>query len=444
MAREMKNSGIKWIGDIPNTWKLEKIKYSLKERIEKNVPIKSKQILSLTAKQGVVLYENKIGAGNKPKEDFTAYKIARPNDIVMNSMNILSGSVGLSSYFGCVSPVYYMLYSEGEYDIRYFYYIFKTNVFQKSLFGLGNGILIKESEKGTFNTIRMRIPMDKFGNLFIPIASVKEQQNIANYLDNKCSEIDNLTADIEKQISLLEDYKKSIITEAVTKGLDPNVEMKDSGVEWIGKISKNFKLSKVKYELECPMKYGATESGVEFSEELPRYIRITDISANNKLKEENKLSLTWQQAKPYMLVKNSVLFARSGATVGKTFLYKTDYGNMAFAGYLISAIPNETKMYAKWLYYFSISNSYKEWSNLIFTQATIQNISAEKYSNLFIPIPNLGEQNRIINFLDKKCSEIDSLISDKKEQLEKLASYKQSMIYEYVTGKKEVPAQEIA
>ena len=145
-----------------------------------------------------------------------------------------------------------------------------------------------------------------------------------------------------------------------------------------------------------------------------------------------------------MLVKNSVLFARSGATVGKTFLYKTDYGNMAFAGYLISAIPNETKMYAKWLYYFSISNSYKEWSNLIFTQATIQNISAEKYSNLFIPIPNLGEQNRIINFLDKKCSEIDSLISDKKEQLEKLASYKQSMIYEYVTGKKEVPAQEIA
>ncbi|MCI6449825.1 MAG: restriction endonuclease subunit S [Succinivibrio sp.] len=220
--------------------------------------------------------------------------------------------------------------------------------------------------------------------------------------------------------------------------------MKDSGVEWIGKISKNFKLSKVKYELECPMKYGATESGVEFSEELPRYIRITDISANNKLKEENKLSLTWQQAKPYMLVKNSVLFARSGATVGKTFLYKTDYGNMAFAGYLISAIPNETKMYAKWLYYFSISNSYKEWSNLIFTQATIQNISAEKYSNLFIPIPNLGEQNRIINFLDKKCSEIDSLISDKKEQLEKLASYKQSMIYEYVTGKKEVPAQEIA
>ncbi len=437
MGREMKDSGVEWVGKIPNNWSFIKSKYIFSQK-NKRGNKDNLQLLTPSQKYGVIpqtLYEELSGmVAVKLKEDtnFSLLKTIHNGDFCI-SLRSFQGGFEYCKYEGVVSPAYQVFSADIPVCNDYYKYLFKDKSF---------------IEKINSYTLSLRdgknIAFSDFGYTEIPVPPLKEQLLIANFLDKECSEIDNLTADIEKQISLLEDYKKSIITEAVTKGLDPNVEMKDSGVEWIGKISKNFKLSKVKYELECPMKYGATESGVEFSEELPRYIRITDISANNKLKEENKLSLTWQQAKPYMLVKNSVLFARSGATVGKTFLYKTDYGNMAFAGYLISAIPNETKMYAKWLYYFSISNSYKEWSNLIFTQATIQNISAEKYSNLFIPIPNLGEQNRIINFLDKKCSEIDSLISDKKEQLEKLSSYKQSMIYEYVTGKKEVPTQEIA
>ena len=149
MTREMKNSGVEWIGNIPSEWKIRKIKYILRERNEKNDPIKSDNILSLTASQGVIPYAEKEGGGNKPKEDFSAYKLAYPNDIVMNSMNILSGSVGLSKYFGCVSPVYYMFYSDNEnINIKYFHYIFQTSVFQKSLMGLGNGILIKETGNG--------------------------------------------------------------------------------------------------------------------------------------------------------------------------------------------------------------------------------------------------------------------------------------------------------
>ena len=136
--REMKNSHIKWLGDIPTTWALVKIKYTLQERIEKNNPIKSDNILSLTAKQGVIPYTEKEGGGNKPKEDLTGYRLAYPGDIVMNSMNILSGSVGLSKYYGCVSPVYYMLRPyRDDYDVRFFNYIFQTTVFQKSLFVLG-------------------------------------------------------------------------------------------------------------------------------------------------------------------------------------------------------------------------------------------------------------------------------------------------------------------
>ena len=441
MAREMKNSGIKWIGDITNTWKLEKIKYSLKERIEKNVPIKSKQILSLTAKQGVVLYENKIGAGNKPKEDFTAYKIARPNDIVMNSMNILSGSVGLSSYFGCVSPVYYMLYSEGEYDIRYFYYIFKTNVFQKSLFGLGNGILIKESEKGTFNTIRMRIPMDKFGNLFIPIASVKEQQNIANYLDNKCSEIDNLTADIEKQISLLEDYKKSIITEAVTKGLNPNVEMKNSGIEWIGKIPKHWIISKIKHiakiNPKCDIRKLNLDSVVTYS---PMECIRNNVFENRPINyEELPPSLTRFQEGDLVMAKVSPCFENGNISIMKDLYSGVGFGSSEL--FVFRSNPITTR----YLCYFLQNTNCKNYEILSFSGiAGLQRINSDHLRNTNITIPNINEQKQIADYLDKKCSEIDSLISEKKKQLEKLSSYKQSMIYEYVTGKKEVPTQEIA
>ena len=424
----MKDSGIEWIGEIPKDWDLTKIKYSLENRNENNNPIRSKNILSLTAKQGVIPLEEKEGGGNKPKEDYSAYKLAYPNDIVMNSMNVLSGSVGLSKYFGCVSPVYYMLTPINENDdVRYYNYIFQTTVFQKSLLGLGNGILIKESDNGKLNTIRMRIPLDKLGNLLIPTPESSEQRKIADYLDSIIPNINMLSDDIEKQIETLQEYKKSVITEAVTKGLNPDVEMKDSGIEWIGKIPKDWGISRLKYQLEMSMKYGASEKGIVFSDDLPRYIRITDIDSNNKLKEEGKLSLTENQAKDYMLEKDTVLFARSGGTVGKTFLYKPQYGRAAFAGYLISAIPDKSKMRAEWLYYYSLSNVYWDWANQIFTQATIQNIGADKYCNLPITVPSVDIQEKTINYLNNKCSEIDRIVEDKKKQLETL----ELMLYHY-------------
>ena len=241
--REMKDSGIRWAGKIPKNWTTNKIKYALIQRTENNNPIRTTDILSLTAKQGVVPLSEKEGGGNKPKEDFSAYRLAYPNDIVMNSMNILSGSVGLSNYFGCVSPVYYMLRpaNSGD-DVRFYNYVFQTTVFQKSLFGLGNGILIKESGNGKLNTIRMRIPMDKLGNLYIPIADQPTQKRISDFLDAKCTEIDALSTDIQSEIDTLQEYKRSVITEAVTKGLDKNAEMKDSGVEWIGNIPQDWEI----------------------------------------------------------------------------------------------------------------------------------------------------------------------------------------------------------
>ena len=210
-------------------------------------------------------------------------------------------------------------------------------------------------------------------------------------------------------------------------------QMKDSGVEWIGMIPIDWEARKPKYLLGCSMQYGANESGIEYDEKLPRYIRITDIDSKNNLKTENKLSLTEQMAKDYILNDNDILFARSGATVGKTFLYKSEYGRSAFAGYLIRATLDKRKTIPKFIFYYTLSEGYDLWKKYIFIQSTIQNIGADKYMNLVIPITSIDEQKKIVDYLDEKVGEIDSVITKTRETLEDYKKYKQAIITEAVT-----------
>lgn len=315
--------------------------------------------------------------------------------------------------------------SNFKYDSDFMHY-YLSNIFPN--------VMDKGSAQSTVPS--MRLPMLMNFLFFLP--GRKEAKKIVSFLNSKCAEIDTLIADIQSEIDTLEAYKRSVITEAVTKGLDKNVEMKDSGMPWIGNIPNHWKVPKLKYELKENMKYGASEAGVDYDETLCRYIRITDITSDGKLKEEGKLSLTDAQSRGYILKDKAILFARSGGTVGKSFMYKKEYGKSAFAGYLISAISDDLLMLPEWLYYFANSNAYWEWANRVFTQATIQNIGADKYSNMSISIPPIKEQRRIIAYLDDKSNQINKIVSDKKEQLATLADYKKSLIYEYVTGKKEV------
>ena len=216
--RPMKNSGVEWIGDIPEDWELIRIKSIFNNRKEKNNPVKTDFILSLGLNYGVVPYSEKGAAGNKAKEDVSAYLIAHPGDIVMNSMNIVSGSVGISEYLGCVSPVYYMLYPKNEKTTNknYFYNVFQTKVFQRSLLGLGNGILVKESSNGTLNTVRLRIPYEKLGIQLVPQPPKKEQDEISEYVIKRTSKIDKLVEEKRAFIDELNKYKKAIIYEYVT------------------------------------------------------------------------------------------------------------------------------------------------------------------------------------------------------------------------------------
>ena len=436
--REMKDSGVAWIGEIPVSWTTETIKHLTCERNEKNKQLEVNTILSLSAKDGVTLYNSENHSGNKPREDLSDYKIVRENDIVINSMNILSGSVGLSRYTGVVSPVYYIYYPRNNDNLEFLYYIFQCKEFQRSLWGLGNGILIKETESGSLNTIRIRIPSKKLGYQLFPYCSRNEQDKIVIALDNSVKIVDALIANQEQQIDKLKAYKQSLITEVVTKGLNPDAPMKPSGVEWIGEININHKLYRLKFLLNGQMLYGANDAGSTENSGI-RYIRITDITQDGCLKDnEENLYLSLEVAEPYLLKDKDILFARSGGTVGKSFMYREKYGKSAFAGYLIKAECNNKQLLPEYLLYYTQSSLYEMWKSMIFIQATIQNIGANKYSNMEIIVPPLEQQREIIDYLDKRCAKIDRLIEIKQQKIDKLNDYKKSLIYEYVTGKKEV------
>lgn len=427
----MKDSGIEWIGEIPDDWKISKI-YSLYSLRSTKVNDKDYPPLSVT-KKGILPQLKNVAK----TDDHNNRKLVLEGDFVINSRSDRRGSCGISNYNGSVSLINIVLKPTSDMYNRYFNQLFHTELFADEFYKYGHGIV-----DDLWTTI-----WQDMKKISVCIPPLDEQQQIADFLDNKCSKIDKLLELLTKQIKVLSEYKKSLITETVTKGLNPDKlapstkeekNWKDSGINWIGEIPKDWKISRLKYLLDCPMKYGASETGITYNENLPRYIRITDITQDNKLKNEGKLSLTFEQAKGYILTTDSILFARSGATVGKTFLYLPKYGLCAFAGYLISATPNKNLMIAKWLYYYSQSNSYWNWVNTIFTQATIQNIGADKYNNMKIPLPPLEEQQEIADFLDNKCSKIDKLLENKKKQIETLKKYKKSLIYEYVTGKKEI------
>ena len=275
------------------------------------------------------------------------------------------------------------------------------------------------------------------GQELLPYPLLSEQQSIANYLDQKCGEIDELITLQEEMITKLQSYKQSVITEAVTKGLNKNVPLKDSGIEWIGEIPEHWICTVFKKFLSEPMQYGANEPAEECNYNDPRYIRITDIKDDGTLRDDTFKSLPLEKAKEYMLTKGDLLFARSGATVGKTFLYKEDYA-ACFAGYLIKARCNKNELLPNFIFYYTLSNAYQNWKNSIFIQSTIQNIGADKYSVMPIIAPPLSEQQSIADYLDQKCCEIDELISIKQQKIEKLKDYKKSLIFECVTGKRKV------
>ena len=431
MAREMKDSGIEWIGAIPNNWNCIDCKYIFKNE-KKIVGPRENEYERLALTLNGVVKRSKDDSTGLQTERFDSYQILLPSELVFKMLdlkNISTSRVGFSPYKGIVSPAYIILKTEKNNVSKFFYYYF-YNMWQRTIFNqMGN------------SGVRSSLTASDMLNLPVIVPDIHEQKNIANYLDKQCSEIDLLTADIEKQISVLEDYKKSVITEAVTKGLDPNVEMKDSGVEWIGDIPKHWIISKIKHiakiNPKCDIRKLNLYSVVTYS---PMECIRNNTFENRPINyEELPPSLTRFQEGDLVMAKVSPCFENGNISIMKDLYSGVGFGSSEL--FVFRANPITTR----YLCYFLQNTNCKNYEILSFSGiAGLQRINSDHLRNTNITIPNINEQKQIADYLDKKCSEIDSLISEKKEQLEKLASYKQSMIYAYVTGKKEVPSKENA
>ncbi len=421
-----KDSGIAWIGEIPEHWEVCSIKQIMKNKSIKGFP--NETVLSLYRDFGIIPKDSRDDNHNVTSEDTSNYKLVENGDFVINKMKAWQGSMAISDFKGIISPAYYICKIFSPKVVRkYIHYLLRDESYKAEYMRLSTGMRIGQWDLNIDDFLQI--------NTILPLLS--EQQSIATYLNQKCGEIDELITLQEEMITKLQSYKQSVITEAVTKGLDKNVPLKDSGIEWIGEIPEHWICTVFKKFLSEPMQYGANEPAEECNYNDPRYIRITDIKDDGTLRDDTFKSLPLEKAKEYMLTKGDLLFARSGATVGKTFLYKEDYA-ACFAGYLIKARCNKNELLPNFVFYYTLSNVYQNWKNSIFIQSTIQNIGADKYSVMPIIIPPLSEQQSIANYLDQKCSEIDELISIKQQKIEKLKDYKKSLIFECVTGKRKV------
>ena len=420
-----KDSGVKWLGEIPSHWEMLALKHILKHKKEVVGKHSSQyDLLSLTLK-GVIIRDMDNPEGKFPAS-FDTYQIVEPNDFIFCNFDNeeTPRAVGLSQYKGMITGAYDVLYRNNpllsdKYLIYYFLYIDDSKRF-----------------KPLYKGLRKTVPFDSFMSYKIPVPSRGEQDAVVEYLDAATSKIDEAIAQQQKMIDLLNERKQIIINNAVTKGLDPNVKMKPSGIDWIGDINENWDLYKLKHLLKSNLMYGANESAESDDLSLPRYIRITDIDEDGNLRPDTFKSLSREKAAPYLLNRGDVLFARSGATAGKSYLFDEDL-EACFAGYLIKASLKES-LQPKFLAYYTKSGIYDNWKNSIFIQATIPNIGADKYANLMIPLPSMKEQIIIIQQLDIETEKLNNIIRACKKQISLLQERKQIIINDVVTGKVKV------
>ncbi len=418
--RKMKNSGIEWVGDIPDNWGVEKTKFNFKYKKE-IVGIKCNEFerLALTIKN-VVKRPKDDNTGLQP-EKFETYQILRKNELVfklIDLQNVSTSRVGLSPYVGLVSPAYIILRASGkvlpQYAEKYFYTLWKNQIFNS----LGD------------DGVRSNLGKDDLLNILMPVPPIEEQRKIAEFLDEKCGEIDALIADIKTQIESLEQYKRSVITEAVTKGLNHSVEMKDSGIDYIGETPKSWEVLKLKYILsEINIR---TVTGTEDLLSVSQYKGVI-LASENKMRTMQAESLIG-----YKIVRvDDLIFNKLNPSLARFGCSR--YNGITspdFAVYRSNSILASTKFLEYLLKTERYATQYSRMAGGV--GDGFSRLYTNQLFQISVSLPTLCEQQNIVNYIKNKESQIEELKTAKQLQIETLEAYKKSIIYEYVTGKKEV------
>ena len=435
----MKDSGIEWIGEIPKEWKICRIKELFHEVNERCDDGSDYTLLSVSEYYGVAPRASKINDDDllTHSETLDGYKVCHKHDIVMNIMLAWKGSLGLSEYVGIVSPAYCVYRANMEIDEKYFHYLFRTDLYTS---------LFKQFSTGIIDS-RLRLYPDKFLSLKCQVPPLSDQHRIADYLDDKCGKIDRYIEQQKQVIEKLKAYKQSVITEAVTKGLDPTVPMKDSGVEWIGEIPEHWAIVKLGHIFSYLGGF-AYNSNLYTDESDYQVVRIGNVKNYRLVLESNPVYISESTAKEtsrYKLQSNTILFTMTG-TKGKRdyfFTYLLTDNDVAnknlFLNQRVGCLIPTDDICPKYFDYLLKDNRILDSVFLYETGTANQgNLGIDSIKRTILQFPPVSEQRQIADFLDSKCSSIDAAIAEKQTLIDKLTEYKKSLIYEVVTGKKEV------
>lgn len=415
--REMKDSGISWVGEIPKEWSVNRAKYCFVNTKE-IAGCRSDRYERLALTMNGVIKRSKDDSNGLQPEKFETYQILRPDELVfklIDLQNVSTSRVGLSPYLGLVSPAYIILKSNKRvlpaFAEKYFLMLWKNQIFN----ALGDA------------GVRSNLNSKDLLELSIPFPSLVEQQRIADFLDRECGKIDGLKADIQAQIDTLEQYKRSVITEAVTRGLNPSAPMKDSGIPWVGQFPTHWTKKKGKYILRYMSKPVKQDDGVITC------FRDGEVTLRSNRREDG-----------FTMADKEIGY--QGVDVGDLVVHGMD----GFAGAIgisdsrgkASPVLNvlNTKQNKKYIMYYLRSMAYGEVFTALSTGIRVRSCDLRwnKLAELLYPLPPIDEQNNIVNYIDEQIARTNEIIADKKTQIETLDGYKKSLIYEYVTGKKEV------
>ena len=416
-----KDSGIAWIGEIPGEWEVLPHKRVMKKIKEIQEHYQGEDIISLTI-NGVIIRD--LEAGGKMPTTFDGYQKVYPGNLLqcLFDIDVTPRCVGLIKNEGVSSPAYIQFEMLPKAESSYYDYLLRYMDDNKTLLHLSKNLRssITESDFGQISTIR-------------PPLSV--QQSISSFLDTKCGEIDSLISIQEEMISELLAYKQSVITEAVTKGLDKKAKMKNSGVEWIGDIPEEWEVTKIKRVADTTS--GSTPRSISnTSDSTIKWFRTTDINEN--IVSDSPIHLTKEEfssASCPLLKPNTCLVAMYGGagTIGKYGMLSEE----ATINQALCSIYSHERMYSKYIF-FLLKALRPYWMKYASGTRKDPNINQEIVRNMLIPVPPLPVQQAIATYLDEKTFQIDSLIALKQSKIESLKEYKKSIIYEYVTGKKRV------
>ena len=411
----MKDSGIEWIGEIPEEWKTIKFN-ALYDLRNQKVSDRDFPPLSVT-KNGIVPQLSSAAKTN----DGDNRKLVKVGDFAINSRSDRRGSCGISKYEGSVSLINTVLRPiNNEMSPDYYNLLFHTFEFADEFYKWGHGIV---DDLWTTNWQDMK-------NITLVYPSKKEQDRIASVLNKKVKQINQTSKTIQQEIDALEEYRKSLITETVTKGLDKTVPMKDSGIAWIGEIPENWKVEKLKYLVET------RESKILLSDVQYNYIGLENIEKN--IGKYISTDSTYENQYYNFCEKGDILYSKLRPNLSKAII-------APFAACCTGEfeVIKSTKLHKKYILYYLLSNYVTDATSAAIYGTKMPRVSWNYVKNLRVVFPNQSEdQIKIVNYLDKKLTIIDQIVRQKQQQLNHLDKYKQSIVYEYVTGKKQVSEKE--